>query len=154
MNVKAEHIPGKEMMMTHALSRSPQEIKAEKNELKYKVVKYTGEVVSASVWPLSDAKLKQIQKKPQKDVCLSATMDYTCKGWPEYKEDVKLAALPMYPYRELSIVNGILTTGDRMIISLSMKKKSVEESMRVILKYPNGENMGTKVFGGPASIKG
>ena len=36
----------------------------------------------------------------------------------------KLAALPVYPYREeLSIVNSILTTGDRMIIPISMRKE-------------------------------
>ena len=85
------------------------------------MVEYTGEIVSA--WSISDAKLKQIQKETQKDVCLSATVDYTCKGWPEYKEDVNLAALPMYPYRgELSSGNGILTKGDRMVLPLSMEK--------------------------------
>ena len=79
------------MVVADALSRSPQEIKAEQNERQDKVVEYTGEVVSA--WPISDAKLKQIQEETQKDVCLGATVDYTCKGWPKYKEDVKLAAL-------------------------------------------------------------
>ena len=86
------------------------------------MVDYTGEVVSA--WPISHAKLKQIQEKTQKDVFLSATVDYTCKGWPEYREDVKFAALPMCPYRrELSIVNDILIKGDRTVIPLSMRKE-------------------------------
>ena len=115
-NVKADNIPGKEMVMADPLSRSPQEIKAEKNELQDKVVEYTEEVVSA--WSISGAKLKQIQEEAQKNVCLSATVDYTCK------EEVKLAALPMYPYRrELSIINGILTKGDRMVIPPSMRKE-------------------------------
>ena len=51
-------------------------------------------------------------------------MYYNCKGWPEYKEDVKLAALPIYPYiGELSTVNGILTIEDRMVITLFMRKE-------------------------------
>ena len=65
------------MAVADALSRSPQEIQAEQNELHDKMVEYAGEVVSA--WPISDAKLKQIKGETQKDVCLSATMDYTCK---------------------------------------------------------------------------
>ena len=120
--VKAVHIPGKDMVVADTLSRSPQEIKSEENELQDKVLEYVGEIVSA--WPISDAKIRQIQEETQKDVCLSATMDYTCKGWPRYREDVKLAALTMYPYRgELSVVSGILTKGDRMLIPVSMRKE-------------------------------
>ncbi|XP_070173810.1 uncharacterized protein [Littorina saxatilis] len=57
---------------------------------------------------LSDTKLKQIREETAKDVNLKTAFDYTVAGWPEYKQDVMLAARDFFTIRgELSVCDGL-----------------------------------------------
>lgn len=122
--ITAQHTPGKEMVIADTLSRCPA-VETQPSNLQSVVEEYVGEIVSS--WPASDAKLNQIRMETEADVCLKATREYVVNGWPLYKEDVQLAALSMFPYRgELSVVDGLLVKGDRIVIPYSMRTELLE----------------------------
>jgi hypothetical protein len=86
---------------------------------------YVDEV--ASCWPASDAKLNQIRQATQQDVNVKSAYDYTLAGWPAYKQDVQLAARELYNVKdELSVVDGLLLRGDRIVIPYCMRKEMLQ----------------------------
>ena len=81
-----------------------------------------------SSWPVSDAKLDQIQEETKKDINLKTALEYTVTGWPTYKQDVKLAARDFFTIRgELRVCNGLLVKGDRIINPYTMRKEILEQ---------------------------
>lgn len=124
-NPTAEYRPGPTMVTSDTLSRSPS-FGIEKRENLGKEVQFHVDMVTSS-WPVSDNKLRQIREKTLEDVCLSSTLDYVRHGWPEYREDIKISALSMFPFRhELSEVDGILVKGDRIVVPYKMRKEILE----------------------------
>jgi len=86
---------------------------------------FVSEVVSS--WPVSDAKLNEIRKETQKDVNLKTALEHTISGWPVYKEKVQLAARNLFAIRgELSVVDGILTRGDRIVIPYPLRREILD----------------------------
>ena len=99
-NAEACYTQGKNMFVADTLSRSL---------IKHRPQVHIEEEVTAhvsaitSTWPASDAFLDRIRKKTEKDICLKTALEYTMTGWPEFREDVKLAARNLYAVRgELS----------------------------------------------------
>ncbi|GFS12098.1 Pol polyprotein [Elysia marginata] len=124
--VTATYFPGKNMVVADTLSRCPRKLLEEDDELQQNVKAFVEETVSA--WPVSDKKLEQIKQLTQEDVALSTALSYTRDGWPEHREDVKLAALGLYTFRnELSEVDGLLVYGDRIVIPYKMRKEILEK---------------------------
>ena len=81
----------------------------------------------ASSWPVSDAKLDQIREETKKKINLKTALEYTVTGWPTYKQDVKLAARDFFAISgELSVCNGLLVKGDRIVIPYTMRKEILE----------------------------
>lgn len=76
-------------------------------------------------------------------------MEYVQNCWPEYKEDVKIAALRMYPPRgELSAIDGILTRGDRIAIAHSMQTEIVKRIHEEHSALQNVKKEQTRAFSG------
>ena len=76
---------------------------------------------------MTDAGLAKIREETLKDVNLKAAMEYTIHGWPQYKEDVQLAAREFSIIRgELSIHDGLLVTGDRIVIPFNLRKQILQ----------------------------
>ena len=124
-NPTAEYRPGPTMVTSDTLSRK-RSFGTEQGQNLEKEVQYHVDSVTSS-WPVSDGKLRQIREMTQEDVCLSSTLNYTRQGWPEYREDVKIAALSMFPFRnELSQVDGILVKDDRIVVPYKMRKEILE----------------------------
>ena len=92
-NAEACYTQGKNMFVADTLSRSP---------IKHRPQDHIEEEVTAhvsaitSTWPASDAFLDRICKETEKDICLKTALEYTMTGWPEFREDVKLAARNLY----------------------------------------------------------
>ena len=60
-------------------------------------------------------------------VNLKAAMEYTIYGWPQYKEDVQLAARDFFIIRgELSLHDGLLVREDRIVVPFSLRKQILE----------------------------
>ena len=54
-------------------------------------------------------------------------MEYTLVGWPTYKQDVWLAARELFGVRnELSVCDGLLLRGDRIVIPFSVRSEILE----------------------------
>ena len=123
-NFKAVHVPGKSMHVADALSRSPIDTKGD-DSIHLEVQSYVNEVMAS--WPMRDARLTEIREKTPKDVNLQAAMHYTINGWPENKADVQLAAKDFFILRnELSVCDGLLIRGDRIVIPYSMREEILE----------------------------
>ena len=122
----AEHRPGKTMLTSDTLSRSPASCSGQEGVRLQEDVHFHVNMISSS-WPVSDAKLKEIRQKTREDVSLKAAFDYTLAGWPIYKQDVMLSARELYNIRnELSVVDGLLLRGDRIIIPYAMRREILE----------------------------
>ena len=54
-------------------------------------------------------------------------MEYTIHGWPQYMEDVQLAARDFFIIRgELSLHDGLLVRGDRIVVPFSLRKQILQ----------------------------
>ena len=118
-----EYVPGKNMTVADMLSRNP--MKAEgSTQLSEDVDLHVNAITSS--WPVSDAKLDQIREETKK-INLKTALEYTVTGWPTHKQDVKLAARDFFAISgELSVCNGLLVKGDRIVIPYTMRKEILE----------------------------
>ena len=98
-NINAKYVPGKDMLVADTLSRSP--VSTTESSSHEEIQAHVSDVQSS--WQVSDAWLAKIRAETLKDVNLKAAMEYTTiYGWPQYKEDVQLAA------RDFFIIRGEL----------------------------------------------
>ena len=119
-----EYVPGKNMTVADMLSRNPMKAEAS-THLSEDVDLHVNAVTSS--WPVSDAKLDQIQEETKKNINLKTSLEYTVTGWPTYKQDVKLAARDVFAIGgELSVCNGLLVRGNRIVIPYTMRKEILE----------------------------
>ncbi|KAK3762997.1 hypothetical protein RRG08_041613 [Elysia crispata] len=121
----AIHQPGKMMVTSDTLSRSPAACSQETSNLHEDVHFHVWMVTSS--WPVSDGKLRQLKVETQQDVSLRTAINYTVMGWPTYKQDVMLAARDLFDFRnELSLYDGLLLRGDKIVIPYSMRKEILD----------------------------
>ena len=124
-NLTATYAPGKDLVVADTLSRCPLQVDEVHDELEGDVEEYVDGV--ASRWPATDKKLEEIRRETARDVNLRYTMDYVIEGWPQHKQDVKLAARDFFGIRnELSIHNRLLLRGDRIVIPFVLREEMIE----------------------------
>ena len=117
-NVKAEHIPGRDqvVLVADALSRQPihcDSIPDMVDEIKA----YNIEVMSNV--PISGPMLQRIKDATDKDESLQKAITYVQEGWPRHMKTVDESIRDLFHVRgELSVVQGLLVRGDRIIIPL------------------------------------
>ena len=122
-NVKAKYVPGKDMLVADALSHSP--VSTTESSSHEEVQAHVSDVQSS--WQVSDAGLDKIRAETLKDVNLKSAMEYTIHGLPQYKEDVQLATRDFFIIRgELSLHDGLLMRGDRIVVPFSLRKQIME----------------------------
>jgi transposase InsO family protein len=126
-NVLAEYTPGKNLVVADALSRAPRVVTSDaQSELLENDVKVHVDSVKAS-WGCSDQLQEKMRVETEKDVILSAAVKYTREGWPQYKEDVILAARELYGVKdELSVCDGLLIRGKRIVVPFSLRKQILD----------------------------
>ena len=123
-NAEATYTAGKNMHVADHLSRSPLR-EAEKSNAEEFIAERVNAVLAQ--WPASDKYLDRLREETRKDDNLQIVLDYTRNGWPTHKEDVKLGARHLFPVRgELSVWEGILVKGDRLLIPSSMRKEVLQ----------------------------
>lgn len=124
-NIQAQFVQGKDMFVADTLSRKPITECNTTNSIQTEVIEHVNFVTSS--WPASDVYLSKIKQATGEDECLSIVMDYTLHGWPDYKENVKLGARHLYHIRaELSVCDGLLLRGNRIVIPPSLQKDVLE----------------------------
>ena len=118
-NATAKYVMGKDMFVADHLSRSP--LKRTDCEGQTPNVNERVNAVSAQ-WPATDAYFEKLKKETLEDSTLQAAIWHTLNGWPEKKDSVKLAARSLFDVRaELSVWEGILVKGERLVIPSTMQ---------------------------------
>ena len=115
-NAIAEYVPGKELIVADALSRSMNPgATGEMSELTQEVEMYIADI--ESLWPASDGMLQTIADQTQKDEELSQVASLITYKWPESIKDVPRTAQPYFGSRQcLTIAQGIIAYLDRIVI--------------------------------------
>ncbi|XP_005102508.1 uncharacterized protein K02A2.6 [Aplysia californica] len=112
------------MLVADALSRAPL---ADEDRASHRDVHTHVREVEAS-WPVRDTTLEKLKQATKEDVELNCAMSYTLNGWPAYKENVQLAARNLYDIRsELSVQDGLLLRGKRIVVPLEMRKEVLQK---------------------------
>lgn len=110
--------PGKEMLLADGLSRLPNKKNKEVIDLNIKV----------DFVQFSTEKLTQIRQATNANPILCELRARILQGWPESHRELHKDLHPYWSYRdELSIENGILLKGDRILIPKSMQPKTLEK---------------------------
>ena len=118
------HIPGKHLAIADALSRAPFET-ASNQELTEEVAAYVQLIVSSL--PASDAKLAEIATNLTRDPACHFLIQYCTVGWPE-KSKLPEPCFPYWQHRfEISLQNGLLLKGKRLIIPMNMRKEMIDK---------------------------
>ena len=77
---KAEHVPGKQLVVAGTLSRNPLSVPSKKFDTEdVSVYVDTAEMVR----PASPEKMERIKQATSSDPQLSRVLDFTVKGWPK-----------------------------------------------------------------------
>jgi hypothetical protein len=121
-NPCAIYTPGKFLVIADTLSRSPLSTEHED------AVIVLEEDVTAHInmirtsWPASDRRLEEIACESSKDKILSAAMHHTVNGWPPSIGEVDPALREFFSVRrDLSVTDGLLCKGDRIVIPDNMR---------------------------------
>ncbi|XP_062603618.1 uncharacterized protein K02A2.6-like [Saccostrea cucullata] len=100
---------GKELYIADTLSRSTGSDPAEEQEEQY-------EVHVIETIPVSQEKVMLFQSETKKDPVLMKLKDTVLQGWPTNRKDLDSELTPYWNFRdEISIVDGLLLKGDRII---------------------------------------
>ena len=112
-NAVAEYAPGKTLVVSDALSRSPQSDSSSNTE---EVIECQVQSVVQSL-PMTPKRIKEIQTASQEDNDIKMAMLYTLSGWPKFESDVPSSLRQLFNIRsQLSVTDGLLTVGDRVFI--------------------------------------
>lgn len=115
-DIKIRYIPGKEMLLADALSRlSPEEkFQIENEEIQVHEI-YT---------QFSNGMIEKIRSSTTADEELSCLKHTVYEGWPETIKEVSKLLKPYWSFRdEITIDDGILTKGQRIIIPAVLQKE-------------------------------
>ena len=120
-DVKITYKPGKEMYLADTLSRAF--LRSSKNT--------QGEferVNAVKSLPMSPDRLRQLRRATDNDVVLQHLKRAILQGWPEEKQSLPSILAPYFSYRdELSVYDGLVFKGERLIIPKEMRKEMLVE---------------------------
>ena len=102
---KAEHVPGKELVVADTLSRNPLAALFETSDTQEDVKAYVD--AAEMERPASPEKIEQIKCATASYPQLRRVLAYTVSGWPKYAKDVPEEIRKYHAVRgELSVVDG------------------------------------------------
>ena len=123
--VKAEHVPGKELVVTDTLSRNPLAVSLQTSDIEDDVKAYVD--AAEMVRPASHEKLEQIKHSTSSDPQLRRVLDYTVNGWPKYATDVPGQIRPYYEVSgDLSVADGKIIYHNRLVIPHTLQSEILE----------------------------
>ena len=113
-DIKVSYLQGSHMYLADTLSRAyPSNDKTGDSFEHIHMTKYL---------PISEQRLHAIRQATEEDDTLQLLRQVVLEGWPEDKSDVPSLVMPYFSFRdEISIHDGLLFRGERVIIPLSMR---------------------------------
>ena len=114
------HVPGKELNTADTLSRAPVTEQDESN-LSNETKEYVHAIINNL--PASEERLKAIREQQDQDQVCKQLKSYCLEGKAEWKGPLK----PYYQVRsELTVAEGLLMRGSRMVIPTSMRAEILD----------------------------
>lgn len=122
----AEYAPGKTLVVADTLSRSPLACSEVEVDTHSDVACYVATVVGGI--PASPSRLEGIRKVSATDTELQLVSELVRSGWPEHMSSLPLDAREYVKVRsELSVENGLLLRGCRIVVPRSMRGEILEK---------------------------
>ena len=114
------HIPGKQLVIADMLSRAPTSLPSSSDHLFHQETNAFVQTVIQGL-PASDGHLERIKQEQEQDDVCKQIKTYCRVGWPA-KHELTGAIRPYYPVlAEITVENGLLLRGSRLIIPASMR---------------------------------
>ena len=119
-NFSIYHVPGKNLTIADTLSRAPcSSLTKDDNLLQDETDAYIQ--VMIQTLPATENRLEEIKRRQEEDEVCKQIVKYCQKGWPSIKS-IPQALKKFYPVAaELSVQNGLLLRGSRLVIPVSMQ---------------------------------
>ena len=129
--------PGKELFIADTLSRaflpnkpSTEELKSEVLSVKQEeyLIKSIEEISMVEFLPITSERLVDLRRKTELDEGLQQLKHITKIGWPETKEEVPSEIRRYFDFKEeLSIQDGILFKGNRVIVPVALRPHMITQ---------------------------
>ncbi|XP_063072782.1 uncharacterized protein K02A2.6-like [Engraulis encrasicolus] len=120
-NVKAVHVPGKQLIIADTLSRNPLKV-SEASDTDEDVKAYVQAVMATR--PVSDERLEKIRAATLQDEDLQRVTHYILRGWPTSMSQLPHTLQGYYKARaHLAEADGLLLYDDRIVIPGSQQKE-------------------------------
>ena len=125
-NPRAQHVPGKQLVIADTLSRHPLTTCGSEDEQTAEEIRmYVNEV--ARSWPVSNVRLDEIREASDRDPVMQEAMKFTVEGWPKKGGDLTSDIRDLYSVRSnLSVVDGLLVYNGRIVIPSALRSKILE----------------------------
>ena len=141
---KAEHVPGKQIVVADTLSRNPLSVLPETtSDTEEEVRAYVD--AAEMVRPASPEKMERIKQATSDDPELSRVLNCVVSGWPKYASDVPQEIRPYYAVRgDLSVTDGKVIYQNRLVIPPVLQSEVLErihDGHRGITKCRERANM-------------
>ena len=127
------HVPGKDLVIPDTLSRVPiyRKVSCEEQALADDVKAYVDFVLKNL--PTTENRLQEIREKLQQDEFCRQIMSHCENGWPG-KQHVKGAIKLYYQFSgELSVQQGLLLKGTRLVIPTTMRLDILDKLYRKVI---------------------
>ena len=119
-NFTVSHVPGKDLVVADTLSRAPVSSGVtDDEEFQQEVEAYINLIVQQL--PASEHRLKEIMARQQEDDTCKTLIKYCHDNWPHRSHIASCAKPYLSVAAELSVCNGLLLRGDRIVIPQSLQ---------------------------------
>ena len=125
-NFSISHVPGKQLVIADTLSRAPAESPTD-SDREFEIQSQAFVNVVLQSIPATEQRIQQIRESQQKDNVCVQVMRFCQSQWPD-KALLPNNIQPYYSVRaELSVENGLLMRGCRLVIPLELRPKMLNK---------------------------
>ena len=120
------HVPGKSMLVADMLCRAPLPNPADMDtSLEQGTAAYVNTLVQSL--PATEKQLDRIKQHQEEDEVCQQVMTYCRSGWPPRHEVAGAASLYCPMSSELSVDNGLLMPGSRIVIPTALRLEMLDK---------------------------
>lgn len=121
-NFSISHVPGKQLLIADALSRSPSQNPTETDESLHQEGNAFIDAVMQGL-PATEKRIEQIKQLQQEDQACQLVTKYIYSSWPDKKSAPTVVRPFLSLAAEFSVENGLLMRGCRIVIPSSLQQE-------------------------------